>query len=125
MKHSEIVFGLFGPPDEQVAKAVEPRVRALHYPAAGFLARFLRFLFFSARTDVGRIAPFGHEFAHLLIIVAGVQAQMGLLAGRPMGLLGRFGRRRQARQRTLGQLHIMPIGPVEHQPDGHPLRFDQ
>ena len=74
MKHGQVVFGLFGPADEQVPEAVEPRVGPLHDPAPGFLTRFFGLDFFPAGSDVGRVAEGGQRFAHLLRGVARVQA---------------------------------------------------
>ncbi len=65
MEHGEVVFGLFGPADEQVSKTVEPGVGAFHDPTPGFLARFFGLDFFATRPNVGRVAQGGEHFAHL------------------------------------------------------------
>ena len=41
MQERQIVVGLLFPADEDAAKAVHPRVRALNDPPSGFVARFL------------------------------------------------------------------------------------
>lgn len=72
MEHGEIVFRLFGPAGEQVAEAIEPRMRALDDPAPGFLARFFGLHFFAAGPNVGCVAQLGYHLAHLGVIVARV-----------------------------------------------------
>lgn len=124
MKHRQIIFGFFGPADEQVTKAVEPRVRSFHHPATGFFARFLRLFFFATRSDVGRIAECRHDLPDLGVGVARIQAQVRLLARCAMGLLGRVSGRGQTGQRAFCQLHVVPVGPVQDQADGQPARFD-
>ena len=116
MKHSEVVFRLFGPADEQVAEAVEPGVGALYDPAPGFLAGFFGLDFFASGPDVGGIPKLGHYLAHLSIIVARVQAQVLLVARRPVGIAGSFGRRGQATQSAFRQFHVVPVRPRQHQP---------
>ena len=95
LKHGQVVFRLFGPANEQVAKPVEPGMGALHdptgaAPAAGFLARFFGLGFFAARPDVGRVAERRHHFPHLRVVVARVQAQALPGTAGQMGLPGGF-----------------------------------
>ncbi len=97
MEHGQVIFGLFGPADEQVAEAVEPGVGPLDHPAAGFLARFFGLDFFAPRADVGRVAVGGDDFPYLGEVVARVQAQVLFRAGRPVRVAGGFGRRGHAR----------------------------
>jgi len=72
VEHGEVVFRLFGPAGEQVAEAVEPRMGALHDPAAGFLARFFGLRFFATGPDVSRVAQLGHHFPYLVVVIARV-----------------------------------------------------
>ena len=116
MKHGQVVFGLFGPANEQVPKAIEPGVGPLHDPASGFLAGFFSLDFFPTGADVGRVAQVGQQFAHLFRSVACIQAQPLLPASRPVGLSGRFGLGRHARQGARYQLHVVAVGPVKDQP---------
>lgn len=116
MEHGEIVFGLFSPTNKQVAEAVEPRVGALYDPAPGFLTRLLRLCLLPSGPDVGCVAQFGYYFAHLVVVVARVQAQVLVVARRPLRVASGFGCREQATQRALGQLHVMPVCPLHYQP---------
>jgi len=61
MEHGQVVFGLFGPANEQVTEAVEPGVSQFHDPAPGFSARFFGLDFFPTGLDVGRVAQRGQR----------------------------------------------------------------
>ena len=91
MKHSQVVFGFFGPPNEQVPEAVEPGVGAFHDPTSGFLAGFFGLDFLASGPNVGRVAERGECFAHLFGVVARVQTQTLLATGCPMGVARGFG----------------------------------
>ena len=125
MEHGQIVFRLFGPAREQVAEPIEPRVRALDDPTPGFLTCLFSPGFFPTGSNVGRVAQLGHYFPHLGVVVARVQAQVLVLAGRPVGVAGGLGGRRQTAQRAFGQLHVVPVSPVEHQPHRDAPRLGQ
>ena len=90
MEHSQVVFRLFGPANEQMTKPVEPGMGALDHPAAGLLARFFGLDLFASRSDVGRVTEGGHHFPHLGVVVARIQAKPLPGAARQMGLPGRF-----------------------------------
>ena len=92
MEHGKVVFGLFGPANKQVAEAIEPRMGALHDPAPGLLARFFGLRFFAAGPKVDRVAQFGHHVAHLGVIAARIQAQVLVMARRPVSIAGGFSR---------------------------------
>ena len=101
--------------------AVEPGASALHDPTAGALPSLLGLLFFALPPGVGRVAAGGDGFAHLVVVIARVQAQV--LVG-PSGfpcLPGGLHDRWLARQRALHHLHVVSIGPVQHQSDGDAL----
>lgn len=93
MEHSEVVFRLFSPTGEQVTETIEPRVGPLHDPAPGLLARFFSLRFLPSGPNVGRVAKGGHHLAHLVKVVACVQAHVLVVARRPMRVAGGFGRR--------------------------------
>src|SRR5437870_3808509 len=56
-EHRQVVLDLLFPPDQQAPKAVHPRMRPFHDPAAGTVARNLSFGggFFAARPHMGDI----------------------------------------------------------------------
>ena len=91
MEHSQVIFGFFGPPNEQMPEAVEPGVGAFHDPTSGFLAGFFGLDFFASGPNVGRVAERGERFAHLFGIVARVLAPALLATGCPMGVASGFG----------------------------------
>ena len=94
---------------------------ALDNPAPGALARLFGFLFLAPSPDVGRVAVGGDGLAHLGRIVARVEAQVLLGPGgfpRLPGLLNGGG---LALQGALQEFHVVPVGPVEHEPDGDAL----
>jgi len=123
MGQGPVVFRLFGPADEQVPEAVEPGRGALDDPAAGFLPRFFGLGFFAPRSDVGRVAEFGDDFAPLVVIIAYGQAPG--LAGGSVGRTGGFRRRGQAGQRAFRQLPVVPVGSVQPQANRNPPRLGQ
>ena len=125
MEHGQVVFGLFGPPNEQVAEAVEPGVRPLDDPAPSLLARFFGLGFFAPRPDVGRVAQRAHHFSHLVVIVARVQAHVLVVAGRPVGIAGGLSCGGQATQGAFRQLHVVPVRPLQHQPHRDSSRLGQ
>ena len=91
MEHSQVVFGFFGPPNEQVPKAAEPGVGAFHDPTSGFLAGFFGLNFLASGPNVGRVAERGEHFAHLFGVVARVPTPALLATGCPMGVASGFG----------------------------------
>ena len=86
-----MVFGVFGPPNEQVPKAAEPGVGAFHDPASGFLAGFFGLNFLASGLNVGRVAERGERFAHLYGVVARVPTQALLASGCPVDVPSGFG----------------------------------
>ena len=91
MEHSQVVFGFFGPPNEQVPEAVESAVGAFYDPTSGFLVGFFGLDFLASGPDVGRVAERGERFAHLFGIVACVPTPALLATGCPMGVASGFG----------------------------------
>lgn len=109
MEHGQVVFRLFSPAGKQVAEAIELRMRALHDPAPGSLTRFFSLRFFAAGPGVGSIAKLGYYLTYLGVVIARVQAHMLVVAARPVGVAGGFGRRWHTRQRAFGQFHVIPF----------------
>ena len=91
MEHSQVVFGFFGPPNEQVPKAVEPGVGAFHDPTSGFLTGCFGLSFLASGPNVGRVTERGERFAHLFGVVARVPAQALLATDCSMGFANGFG----------------------------------
>lgn len=122
MQLSQMVVWFFRPANEQVPVAVEPRVvGALDDPTAGAFAGLFRLFFRAPAPDVGRVAVGGNDLAHWGRAIARVQAQVLLGPGRRPCLPGGLHGERLARQRAFRQLHIVSVGPVQHQPDGNAL----
>lgn len=121
MEHGQVVVGFFGPTNQQVAVAVEPGVGAFDDPAAGALPGLPGFCFFAPAPDMGRVAVGRDDFAHLLAIIARVQAQVLLGPGRRPRGSGLLHGGRLAHQCAFHQFHIVPVGPVKHQADGNAL----
>ena len=91
MEHGQVVFGVFGPPNEQVPEAAESTVGAFHDPTSGLLAGFFGLNFLASGPNVGRVAERGERFAHLFGIVACVPTQALLAIGCPVGVASGFG----------------------------------
>ena len=91
MEHSQVVFALFGPPNEQVPEAAESTVGALHDPTSGFLAGFFGLNILASGPNVSRVAERGGRFAHLFSLLARVQIQALLATGCPVGVASGFG----------------------------------
>ena len=88
MKQGLIVGDLALPADKQATEAVQPRMRALDYPAPRLLARMRSVVQLSAAaTDVTDVAPLRSLVPRTRIIVVKIQAQM-LNQGCPKGAAG-------------------------------------
>ena len=72
MQHGQEIFRLFGPAEEQVPVAVEPRMGALDHPAPGPLPRGFCLFLLAPGTDVSRVAVGRHDAADLVVVVARV-----------------------------------------------------
>jgi hypothetical protein len=107
MEHGEVVLGALLPADKQATEAVEPGVGALNDPAPGSMADLagecLDLL--AARAQVQREAELGGQLAHLIVVIALIEAE---------ALRMRLGRRRSrdddAFQRGPRQLVIVAVG---------------
>jgi len=122
MQKRDVIFRLLLPPDQDAAEAIQPAVGAFHHPAAGALAGFpLEFLgLFAPRANMRRKAEFRQDVAHLLEIVAFVQAHpLRLLSGR------RWTFYHHALDRFACQFHIVAIGPRDRHTEGHAMPVGQ
>ena len=116
VKHGLVVLGFFTPACEDAAKAIEPTMGAFDYPAADFLTGSLSLggSFLALRADVGDEAVGLEEGAHLIVVVALVQA--GVLRVR----LGRLGPvDRDALDGRFKQLEVVAVGSSHRERDGH------
>ena len=100
-------------------------MRTLYEPAPGLLARSFSLDFFAAGPNVGRVAVSGNDFAHLGVVVAGVQAQMLVVLRGPVGGAGSSRRRRQTAQRAIGQFYVVSVCSVQHHADRDAPRLGQ
>jgi hypothetical protein len=122
MQQREIVFHLLLPPDEQPPKAVHPGMRALHHPAARPVAWdvALGLHFFAAAPNVRGVAPRVDGFAHRLVVVPFVQAQVLRLRRRGLGAFDH-----DRLQGGVDQFHIMAIGAVHGDAEGQAMAVGQ
>lgn len=91
MEHGEVGVGAFLPAGEDAAEAVEPGVGALDDPAAGAEAGLAleRLCLVGAAADVGGERELLGEFADLLVVVGGVEAESLWSLRRRLGPLDR------------------------------------
>ena len=92
MKKGDVVVRRLVPADQNAPEAVHPTVSPFHHPAPGFEAGFLfdGLSLFAPAPDVGREAKLFQGPAHLVIVIALVQAQT--LGALRTGLRARCGR---------------------------------
>ena len=122
MEHGEVGVGAFLPADEDASETVEPGVGALDNPAACAEAGFAleRLCFFSAAADVGGERELLGEFADLLVVVGGVEAQ----PLRPLpGRLGACDRDRL--DRLAGELVVVQVRARRRDPDRDALALGE
>jgi hypothetical protein len=77
VEHREVGVGAFLPAGEDAAEAIQPGVGALDDPAAGAEAglAFDRVCLFASAADVGGECELRAEVAHLVVVVAAVEAE--------------------------------------------------
>src|SRR5205085_4400362 len=80
LEQAEIVRGLLLPPDQDPAALVEPRDRALDYPAPSRMALRPRGALVADERDVGLVAVVDAGAPAVVVVVALVQAQVLLVA---------------------------------------------
>lgn len=91
-----------------MSKSIQSGVDAFDDPTPGFLARFFGLDFFATGANVGGLTQGSQRLAHLLRIVASIQAQALCVTG-SMRLANGFGRWRNSGQGILHQLHVVPV----------------
>jgi hypothetical protein len=124
LQQREVVLVFLGPPDEDRAVAVEPRVAGFGDPASGSPVRVAGFEvdLLAAGADVRRQLVAGDQVADFGVVIGLVQAQALRL------LRGRFGTLDRNRiQRALQQLVVVAVRAVVIEPDRDPcgLREDR
>jgi len=122
VEHGEVGVGAFLPAGEDAAEAVEPGVGALDDPAAGAEASLLldRLSLLSAAADVGGEAELGGEFAHLVVVVAAVEAETLWLLRRRLGSFDR-----DALDRGAGELEVVQVRSGRFDPDRDALALTE
>ena len=77
MDHGRVGVIALLPAHQPATAAIHPAVCALHHPASGFEVRMAhdRLGFFATRANVGRKARLFSDGAHLIVVIAGIQAQ--------------------------------------------------
>ena len=122
MEHGEVGVGAFLPADEDAAEAIEPGVGALDDPAAGAEAGFafecLGFL--AAAADVGGERELVAEVAHLVVVVALVEAQPLRLLPRRLWPLDR-----DALDRGAGELEVVQVRARRRDPERDALALGE
>jgi hypothetical protein len=117
MKQSQIILRLLFPTCQDAAKPVHPAMRPFHNPASSFKAGLMlnRLGLLSTRTNVSRIAKLLDQISDLTRIIAFIKAH---------ALTFSFRRFRPFYRNTFyrGLYHsaIMPVGPINRQPNRHP-----
>ena len=122
MKKGDVVVGRLVPADQDAPESVQPTVSAFHHPAPGFESGlpFDGLSLFASTADVGGETELVHDAAHLVKVVAFIQAHT-------LGLVwtGRRSRHGQAVHRGPHQFHVMTVGPVHRQTHRNALGFGQ
>lgn len=122
MEHGEVGVGAFLPAGEDASEAIQPGVSALDDPAAGAEAGLVldRFRFFAATADVGGEAELPRELAHLVVVVAAVEAE----SLRPFaGRLGPSDRDRLERRTT--ELEVVQVRARRRDPERDALTLGE
>src|SRR5215210_4131662 len=115
MQKREIVAHFLVPADQHAPEAIHPTMRALHDPPAGLETSLLRerLGLFPPRPDVGREPKLNQQLTYLVVVIALVQAHpLRLRRG------GRRALNRDARERRLDHLEIIPIGSLNSNANG-------
>src|SRR5215471_7868032 len=113
---------LFVPAYQDAPKTVHPRMRPLYHPAACLLARLLldRLGFLAPRPNMRGEPKLLQDIAHFLIIVAFVEAHALRLRHRWLRALDDH-----TVERGPHQFHVMPVGAIDHQPNGDAVPLSQ
>lgn len=121
MHKGKIVFSLLGPTNQQTAESVQPAVCSLNHPAPGAVALFTNVaLRFATAAQVSGKAQARHQLAHLVKVIALVQAQtLGILRRRLWAL------HHQSIEGLLCQFHVVPVGSIHHDGQRYAVRLGQ
>src|SRR6267143_3431390 len=121
MKESHIVLALLLPTDQDPSEAIHPAVGTLDDPATRFEPGVaLETLgFFSTPANVRRVPELLREIPDLVVIVSPVQAEILELSS------GAGSIHRNTFQGGLDQPHVVPIGSINCQTDGHSASLRQ
>src|SRR3990172_8377102 len=122
MEHSDIVFNFLLPTDEQPTEAIHPRVSPLDNPSSRSIAWDVLFgrLLFAPTANVRRIAVAVHQLAHRRVVVPLIQTHVLRLFRRWRRTLHRY-----RLDSGLGHLHIVTVGTVDGQANGHTMSLGQ
>src|SRR3954471_23174572 len=112
MQHTEVVLHLLLPSDQDPPEPIHPAMRPLHHPTPGLETRLplQRLRLLTSGTHVGREAELPDQLPSVVIVITLVQTHPLRLFLRRLGTL-----HRDALQRRLGQLLVMPIGTLDGQ----------
>jgi len=122
VEHCEVGVGAFLPAGEDAAEAVEPGVGAFDDPAAGAEAGLAldRLCFGAAAADVGGERELLGEFADLLVVVSGVEAESLRKLRRRLGPLDR-----DALERVAGELVVVQVRARGRDPERDALTLGE
>lgn len=122
MKHCEVGVGAFLPAGEDAAEAIQPGVGAFDDPAAGAETGLVldRLRFFAATADVGGEAELVEQLAHLVVVVAAVEAQTLRRGKRRLGPLDR-----NRLERRACQLEVVAVRARGADPDRDALALGE
>src|SRR5690349_8361521 len=122
MKEAEIILELLRPSHKNIAEPIKPTVRALHHPPSRREASALLDLlgFFAAGADMRRVAELNDQVADFIEVIALVEAQvLTPVRPHPWPLDG------EAVQRRFDQAHVVAVGTVDCEAEGHAAPFTQ
>src|SRR5215831_9872968 len=122
MQEGQIMLRLFIPAYQDASEAVHPGVRPLHHPTPGLLPRLLfhRLCFLTTRANMRGEPKCLQNIAHLLIVVAFVEAHALRLCCRWLWALDD-----QAIERRSHQFHVVPVGARHRQSNGDAMAVSQ
>src|SRR5450432_81811 len=121
MQEAEVVGNFLFPADQQPPGSVDPRVRALDFPAASFSAAMMpRNLFATVRGDMRNVTALAHLLFNRLADVSLVEAKM-----LPSVRCGLGPRDRNAIERRCEQLLVMHIGTIHGCRQRHATPVDE
>src|SRR5262245_60944361 len=122
MEKGQIMFRLFVPAHQNTPTAVHPRVDPLHDPPPRSEPCLLRqrLGLLASGTDMGREPELVQQLPYLVILIAVVQAHALCLLR-----YGLWPFDHEAVERAPHQFHVMPVGPIDRQPNRYAAAFGQ